>query len=287
MTGPTRDVQEPETVKTAPSNAPIVEQLDSDEDWAQFSSKFVDPQAPQSLPWLRLLQVLHQNKAKSCVIEPHYVCLDWRSEVSAFHSNLDVTRRSYTQRLHFFTDDLQPEDCYNLGESGGSYLGYVVLRDRDLPIVGRALVVPPPVLRGSDYRLTEVTDEVHFYGQILRVSGVPFMQQDEHFAHCAHVVTWMAHYSAFCRGICERKLISDFVKSRTDLVPMPYLNGIYACGPRCRAAGHLLFPGRPSQRHQERRQGFSSGGSGWRLCLRRETRRQVHQRSYTAPGWTG
>ncbi len=101
--------------------------------------------------------------------------------------------------------DLSPEQCED-------YLGYVVCRPRDLELVGRTMLRPPPELPV----LTAVTDNITFFGQPLSVTGVPFMQQDERLGVCANIVAWIVHYSGFRRGTHSRRLIAEFLNRTSD-----------------------------------------------------------------------
>lgn len=141
------------------------------------------------------------------------MCLDHRSEVSAFYSQLDEPIRHSSIRLHFFASELGPEDLMRVDDD--HYLGYIVMRSVGMPPIVRAMIRPP--FESVDIRvrsIVAVSEElVNFYGQKLRLAAVPFMQQDTRYATCAHAAAWMIHYSAFRRGIAERRLISEIVAS--------------------------------------------------------------------------
>jgi len=193
--------------------------LKSDADWEEFSQRILFGMArgANKRPWQRIVSILRRLKAIVCVVEYDYICLDYRSEVASFYSqlNAEISRRS--TRLHFFSKEVLLKQVFILDDAQRkSYLGYVVLRPGDLPLVGRAMIAKPDYMEIA----ASVEETVNFFGQHIRVEGVPFMQQDERFDVCAHVAAWSAHYSAYRRGLVERRLIANFVASPQGLDPM-------------------------------------------------------------------
>jgi hypothetical protein len=162
--------------------------------------------------------VLRGLSARTVVIEYHYVCLDYRSEFVAYYAHLDEPMPTVTTRLHFFGARLDESHLGQLTRrQAASYLGFIVCRGGDLPIVGRTVIATPKRRRGM---VADVNEPVHLFGQELAVRGVPFMQQDARMAVCANVATWQLHYSAFRRGLFERRFITDFSMIRQDSWPM-------------------------------------------------------------------
>jgi hypothetical protein len=169
-------------------------------------------------PWLRCISLLHGLGAVTCVIEHHYVCLDHRSELASFNSQLDANIGNAAARLHFFARKISRRQVLALSNSiKDSYLGYIVCRDTGGPVVGRTVLKVP-----SEYvsTSTAIDEPVNFFGQRLWVRGVPFMQQDARYAVCAQIAIWSAHYSIFRRGITARKLVSDIVSACQRTVSM-------------------------------------------------------------------
>lgn len=161
-------------------------------------------------PWKRCVAVLRHEGAQTCVIEQHYVCLDLRAEVSAFSSQLDAPAASTAIRLHFFREVILDGQVSHLSSAQqDSYLGYIVCRRPGSPPIGRTLIRTPEYITTS----AQVVEHINFFGQSLEVKGVPFMQQDERYAVCAHTAAWTILYSAHRKNIIERKLISDVVSA--------------------------------------------------------------------------
>jgi hypothetical protein len=192
--------------------------LDGPNAWLEFADRMDVGHVGPRGPWKRILGLLRGMEATTCVIESNYVCLDYRSEVATFYSQLNEPAGYHSPRLHFFANDtIDVESLFGLDKTQrDAYLGYVVCRQGDLPLVGRT------VLRVPNYVDTAaaILETVYLCGQRLKVFGVPFMQQDERFAVCAQVAAWTAHYSAYRRGLVERRLIADFVGNSGSIEPM-------------------------------------------------------------------
>lgn len=182
--------------------------LRTQEQWDVFHLSNTAGRKGNLKPWFRCISLLRSSGARTAISESYYVCLDYRSEFAAFYAHIDAPRRSVTTRLHFFGEDIPPAKVIDLSKrQQESYLGYIVCREGDLPLVGRTVLRTPRYIEES----TAIAEQVNFFGQKLLVRGVPFMQQDQRFAVCSHVAAWVLHYSAFRRGVQERRHIADLV----------------------------------------------------------------------------
>lgn len=186
--------------------------LDTENAWAQFNQLFIGTESERDdnlHPWYRCLGVVRGMGASAALVERYYVCLDHKSEHAAFYSHIDQPRTSYATRVHFFDSAIDP---HNFDESTwqGAYLGYVVCRRGDLPLVGRAMLRPPSYVQV----VAAVSEPVHLLGHTLTATGCPFMQQDVRYANCAQVAAWVICYTAFRLGIMERRVIADIVDPR-------------------------------------------------------------------------
>jgi len=193
--------------------------LTTTDDWKQFNIGVTwgTTTSASKGPWRRIINILRGLEAKTCVVENDYICLDYRSELSSFYAQLNAEYSRRSPRLHFFSQQVRLKDVFKLGkDQKDAYLGYVVLRPGDLPMVGRTMIRTPSNIEVA----ASVEEPVNFFGQHLYVEGVPFMQQDERFDVCAHVAAWAAHYSAYRRGLVERRLIANFVATPQGLHPM-------------------------------------------------------------------
>ncbi len=189
-----------------PDPAEVV-QLLTDSDWDALLGRYEPNYLPR--PFERCLEVAKASDARSVIIETRYVDMDYRSEYSSFFSKTFAEIPDSTHRLHFFNADVSKSDLANLSESVvQSYLGYIIIRPSPLGRVGRCLLAPPPELK--DVVQTAVHDRVNLFGQTLKISGVPFAQQDTQFGRCAHVAAWICHYTAHLRGDVARRPMADF-----------------------------------------------------------------------------
>jgi hypothetical protein len=191
--------------------------LDTEEDWNVLHRAYTSRRQGNLKPWFRCLSILRSAGARIAISENYYVCLDYRSEFASFYAHIDAPRRSNTTRLHFFQEEIADNAIINLSpRQASSYLGYIVCREGDLPLVGRTVIQSPSYIDVS----TAIVEPVNFFGQKLLVCGVPFMQQDRRFAVCAHVAAWVLHYSAFRHGIQERRHIADLVGIAGPIHPL-------------------------------------------------------------------
>jgi hypothetical protein len=183
-------------------------------DWDQLLDRY-GQRRPS--PLASVFDVAKANGCRAVVIENRYVDADFRSEYSAFWSLRFQDTSPFSQRLHFFRKQITDAQLANLPADPG-YIGYSVLRATSTGRVGRTVLTPPRRLRRAGQTL--VDDEVRLFGQALRVSGVPYCEQDGEFLVCAHVAAWMCHYSAHRRGLVGRHVTAQFAENAVPaLVP--------------------------------------------------------------------
>jgi hypothetical protein len=163
--------------------------------------------ARSNAPINRCLDILMANGATTLVIEKPYFDPDYRSEFSAYFSQLHDPVSSICHRLHFFGQPVEEHEIGDL-EEDRDYLGYIVMRPVPLSPVSRAMLKPPPEI--IDSIRASVTEEVSFYGNRLTVKGFPFTQQDTQLCRCAHSAAWMCHYAAYLRGDVARVPRAEF-----------------------------------------------------------------------------
>lgn len=187
--------------------------------WSDLQARYETGRSERThnlLPWRRCLHVARASGAKSAVIERRYICYDYQSEFSAFYAHVLAGLPTTSHRIHFFSSHVTKADYRELkGDQKAGYLGYIVCRPRDLEIVGRTVLKPPP---GYPV-LTAVEDTPTFFGQELKVNGVPFMQQDERLGVCANVVAWMVHYTAYRKSQVSRRFVAEFQRRALDFSP--------------------------------------------------------------------
>lgn len=204
-----------------PDTQTAVHHPGSDRDWEDLARKC---QGGRRLS--AIFALARRNRCRAVVIEDRYIDADYRSDFSAFWSKGFDVPSPYTRRLHFFRAGLAPGQLARMPRRvRDSYLGYSVLRPgphRD-GRVGRTVMAPPPALAGAT--LVTIEDEVSLYGNDLRVTGVPFLEQDGEFLRCAHAAIWGCHYTAFRHGLVGRHLTAELAEMTPPLLsadrPLP------------------------------------------------------------------
>ncbi len=162
-------------------------------DWDKLLERFA---SSFNKPLAQVFSVARDCRCQTVVDENRYVDADYRSEYSAFWSLRFSDTPAFTRRLHFFRRRLSEDDLYKLPSEPG-YIGYSILRPTPRGRVGRTIISPPKRFQRATLAL--VDDEVSLFGNTLKVSGIPFCEQDGQFIRCAQAATWMCHYSAFLR----------------------------------------------------------------------------------------
>jgi hypothetical protein len=171
----------------------------TDADWEQLIE---DYGGHMPAPLRQIVKVVRSHRCQTVVVENRYVDSDWRSEYTAYWAGRFRPPPPFARRLHFFRARLTDDQLHRLPARHG-YVGYAVIRPVSNGPVGRSVIARPPYLK--DAVLCTVTDEVSFFGTPLQVEGLPFCQQDTQFLRCAHAASWIAHYTAYRRGLLGRR----------------------------------------------------------------------------------
>jgi hypothetical protein len=146
-----------------------------------------------------VLCLAKDHKPTSALLEEDYVDADYRNEYYSFYASTFRNLSERCRRLHFFR---------KIGNGPQErYLGFCVLRPIRSRPVGRTFIVPPRELRPYVSCLTSTVARP--YGEKLRVSGFPFMEQDAQLGVCAHTSVWMAALYHHLSNHTPRRFISD------------------------------------------------------------------------------
>jgi len=139
---------------------------------------------------------------KSILIEPRYVCRDYRDLFSSFYSRKFLPRSSFCSRLHFFAEpDLTVDGAvFEPDRHAKSYIGYSVIQPVRDRCIGRTMIDPEKVGKPKDvfYCLRTAT-KVHINGVEYAVQGYPFISQSKEAMVCSHAALW-----GVCRYLSER-----------------------------------------------------------------------------------
>lgn len=242
-----------------PDSPGVVHDTTVEARWDELASLYSPLRRDQPLD--RVLSIARELGVASVLVEHRYIDLDYRSEHSHFYSTTFRRYPSVSHRLHFFTDKLEG-DLSNLDQLSRAYRGYSVMRPLENSPVGRTVISPPPELDGAT--VCAVTDKVNVFGVQFKVTGVPFISQDEQYLRCAHAAQWMVLYHAHLLHGLPRSLPGDIHEASlgglsigrqipSDGLTYPQmLNGLNARG---------LSPGLaklPGSKEASRRKGYLS-----------------------------
>ena len=142
------------------------------------------------------------GSVRTVVVEPHYICRDFRDLYSGFYSKKFIERTSFCSRLHFFSvasvgiDDIvsSPQTFQD------SYIGYTVVQPIRERCIGRTVIDPHLIgnAKASFYCL-RTPMKAHLNGAEFHVSGFPYSSQTTEATVCAHAALW-----GVCRYLSER-----------------------------------------------------------------------------------
>jgi hypothetical protein len=138
-----------------------------------------------------------RHQATLAMIEHEYIDQDFRDEYVNHYATTYRPLPNRCRRLHFFATE----------DSGDRYLGYCVLRPVRAHPTCRTVISPPEGL--LPYISCLCTSTVRPYGQRLRVTGFPFMEQDSQFGVCAHASVWMVALYHNLTNHTPRRVVSD------------------------------------------------------------------------------
>ncbi len=183
-----------------PSDLSIVAIGDTDQaaDWAK-----VQQTCPFLTDWgVNTLREGLDGYVKAVLIEPHYICRDYRNLYSHFYSKKFVPRESYCGRLHFFSKAEMGIDDIFVDTKGckKEYIGYSIIQPIAERCIGRTMIDPSKVTKpdGAMYCLS-TRSSVHIGGVSLSVRAYPYSSQTGEPTVCAHAALW-----GVCRYLSER-----------------------------------------------------------------------------------
>ena len=174
--------------------------LDSDKDnrW-----KVISDLAPcLSSAWVRRLRFggnSPDNKrtgldavVRGVLVEPGYVCRDYRNLYSNFYSKKFAESSPFCTRLHFFSEaNLDVKDiCYDPEKHQNSYIGYSVIQPIAHHCIGRTVIDPRKCCFSMPIFCLRTEEEVTIRGAKYTVCGFPFISQSDEVMVCSHAALW-------------------------------------------------------------------------------------------------
>lgn len=161
--------------------------------------------------------------AKFAILEKPYTDHDYSADFLSFYAAAFKTYPRFTERLHFFTEDVSAIFSMPLGDQADAlaehpgYLGFVVVRPIKQGPIGRTVLRFPKLDGDLVVRpAARASFKVHLYGADLKVAAAPFIQQDTRVGACAQAAIWMANRPLHERhGRCGWHPISDITRLAT------------------------------------------------------------------------
>ena len=142
--------------------------------------------------------------ATRCIAyEPFYVCKDHTDLHSHFYSKKFAMQSSHVGRLHFFTRAKLEKEVLIRSPSDyeQDYIGYSVIRPVAQRNIGRTIIDPSKINRGSKdgFYVLKTRYTSRLFGAGLSVSGFPYTSQDSDATLCGHSALW-----SICRYLSQR-----------------------------------------------------------------------------------
>lgn len=158
-----------------------------------------------------------EGYAQTVVVEPHYICRDFRDLYSRFYSKKFVQRSSRCHRIHFFSkSDLSENDIlFSPEHCKEAYIGYCVVQPIRKHCLGRTMIDPRKIGWPDDsFWCLRTPTKVHIAGAEYEVKAFPWTSQSREATVCAHAALW-----GICRYLSDRYSIYSEVHPY-DLIEM-------------------------------------------------------------------
>lgn len=139
---------------------------------------------------------------KSVLVEPQYVCRDYRDLYGRFYSKKFLERSSYCSRLHFFSDETVTVQgaVFDPGAQRDAYMGYSVIQPVSPGSVGRTVVDPFKIgMSQEGFWCLRTPFIAHINGAEYQVEAYPYFSQSAEAMVCAHAALW-----GVCRYLSAR-----------------------------------------------------------------------------------
>jgi hypothetical protein len=167
----------------------------------QDPAKLLNRISPNSFPgqqWHEIVQHMHRIGARSLLIQEGVRDPDFLEEYEAFYSKQHRPMSRFCIRVHVFKNELADEAANDVNGvltfidaaavEPSSYVGFVTVRPLRHAPVGATILVDSP----ASPALCKDEFPVHIAGTTFKVSGTPYLQQDNAVGACAQASMWMA-----------------------------------------------------------------------------------------------
>jgi len=177
-----------------------------------------------------IIQYAAGMECRQVVRESDYTDKDYLIDYANYYSRSHEKYAKIVERYHFFEKAFSEEEFHRaiengtMAQLGGKYFGFCIKKpmlDRHKqPVIGRTMMSPPSdVLAGDKRRISlGYTHDVHLYGNVFSVRGLPFQSQDREISACATVALWTANQALHSsHGACLATLSE--IAAKTTITP--------------------------------------------------------------------
>ena len=181
----------------AQTNQPIILSQSACDIWNELAHHCQTLTEPERIDLKKHLQ----DKVQTIVIEPTYICKDYRNLFSNYLFSKEPVPSPFCARIHFFSECFTESQLYTNPKINDAYIGFSVIRPLTYGSLGRTVIDPYKIGISPDEHcyLLRTPFSVHLNGLKLEVSGFPYMAQDGEVLLCGQTTIW-----AVCRYFSER-----------------------------------------------------------------------------------
>jgi len=141
---------------------------------------------------------------QTLVLEPYYICKDFRNLYTHFYSKKIIERPFWCIRLHFFNKSIVLKDVANIflkpKNYQESYLGYSIIQPVPHACVGRTIIDPYKIGHDSGrFHCLRSQTIANIQGADYPIEGYPYRSQSAEATVCAHAALW-----GVCRYLSDK-----------------------------------------------------------------------------------
>ncbi|WP_303316863.1 hypothetical protein Q4Q34_08645 [Flavivirga abyssicola] len=167
--------------------------------------------------------LLDNCKAYTCVLEQKYVSQSYLTDYSHYYTTSFSEISKFTSRIHFFHSKFNEEEFdeyailnkdsknYKGQQIWESYLGYMTIRPLGGSPFGTILFKTYPYIENFRSRYyNSILEDFRFdvFGEQIRISSLPFQQQDKAVGACATFAIWCCYHKL--QQLYKTKLLSPY-----------------------------------------------------------------------------
>lgn len=161
-----------------------------------------------------------KDSVKAIVIEYPYICKDHTNLYINYYSKQFKNKNRYTERFHFFTEDL-PISHWKFDDTkfDSIYIGNSVIRPLTR-CIGSTYINPERInfFNKSNHYCMTVKKVIHFQGKHRTIKAFPYISQDTDVTQCAHAALWaICRYLSTKYNLYKELYLFDIVSMATEI----------------------------------------------------------------------